>query len=185
MIQFTQEECRNIDFSRSREWLLTNGIGGYASSSILGMNTRRYHGLLVAATKPPLGRMVLLSHADETLIIDGVPHELSTNRYDGGVIHPCGYSYMTRFEFDFYPVFTWGNGQWELKKSIFMVPGQNTVIIDYLLSSAPASSACSLEVRPLIAFRDFHGNNSRKRKSQRLAKLTAGDRDKQTVLPGK
>jgi predicted glycogen debranching enzyme len=157
MIQFTQEECRNIDFGRSREWLLTNGIGGYASSSILGMNTRRYHGLLVAATKPPLGRMVLLSHADETLIIDGVAHELSTNRYDGGVIHPRGHSYMTRFEFDVYAVFTWGNGQWELKKSIFMVPGQNTVIIDYLLSSAPARSACSLEVRPLIAFRDFHG----------------------------
>ena len=63
----------------AREWLATNGIGGYASSTIPGLNTRKYHGLLVAAMAPPVRRMVLLSHADETLICDGWPHALSSN----------------------------------------------------------------------------------------------------------
>jgi len=71
MIQFDQSICRDLDLACRREWLETNGIGGFASSTIIGLNTRRYHGLLVAATKPPVGRMVLLSKIEETLVIDG------------------------------------------------------------------------------------------------------------------
>ena len=73
----------------TREWLETNGIGGFASSTETGMNTRRYHGLLVAATKPPVGRMVLLSKLEETLIAGGRRIELSSNRYPGA-IYPRG-----------------------------------------------------------------------------------------------
>ena len=71
MSQFDESVCRNLDVASRREWLETNGIGGFASSTIMGMNTRRYHGLLVAATKPPVGRMVLLSKLEETLIVEG------------------------------------------------------------------------------------------------------------------
>jgi len=71
MRRFDETICRNLEAACRREWLETNGIGGYASSTIVGLNTRRYHGLLVAATKPPVGRMVLLSKIEETLIIDG------------------------------------------------------------------------------------------------------------------
>src|SRR6478736_9483620 len=79
------------------EWLETNGLGGWAGSSITGCNTRRYHGLLVAATKPPTERMVLLSKLDETLIVNNERFELGTNRYDGDHIHPQGYQFLSSF----------------------------------------------------------------------------------------
>src|SRR6202162_3764855 len=81
MIQFKQEICGNLKTALTREWLETNGLGGFASSTIVGLNTRRYHGLLVAATKPPVGRLVLLSKLEETLFIDRQPFDLSANRY--------------------------------------------------------------------------------------------------------
>ena len=71
MIQFNKEFCANLDAALRREWLETNGLGGFASSTIVGLNTRRYHGLLVAATKPPVGREVLLSKLEERVLIDG------------------------------------------------------------------------------------------------------------------
>ncbi len=70
MIQLPQEICNNLDAALKREWLETNGLGGFASSTIVGLNTRRYHGLLIAATKPPVGRLVLLSKLEEALIIN-------------------------------------------------------------------------------------------------------------------
>src|SRR5579863_9776008 len=90
----------------SREWLETNGIGGFASSTIIGMNTRRYHGLLVAANSPPVGRLVLLSKLEETLIVDGNAYELSANRYPG-VLHPQGYAFLKAFRLDPFPIFTY------------------------------------------------------------------------------
>jgi predicted glycogen debranching enzyme len=85
MISFGEEICSKLDFSTGREWLETNGIGGFASATITGYHTRRYHGLLVAATKPPVGRFVLLSKLEETLIIGDRRVDLSTNRYPGVV----------------------------------------------------------------------------------------------------
>src|SRR5438874_13776542 len=85
------------------EWLETNGLGGFASSTIAGLNTRRYHGLLVAATRPPVGRMVLLSKIEETLVVDGRRWEIGCNRYPG-VIHPHGYLHLREFRQDPFPV---------------------------------------------------------------------------------
>src|SRR5438552_6598871 len=104
MIQFKQEICGNLDAALRREWLETNGLGGFASSTITGLNTRRYHGLLVAATKPPVGRMVLLSRLEEALIIDGRRYELSVNQYPG-VFHPQGHLLLKQFRLDPYPIF--------------------------------------------------------------------------------
>src|SRR2546423_12957263 len=89
MIRFNQDICANLDEALSREWLETNGLGSFASSTIAGLNTRRYHGLLVAATKPPVGRIVMLSKIEEVLIVDGRRYELSANQYPG-VVHPQG-----------------------------------------------------------------------------------------------
>src|SRR5262245_11109500 len=105
MIQFTRDILRDIRASMSREWLETNGIGGFSSSTIIGLNTRRYHGLLTAAIKPPVGRVVLLSKLEETLIVDGRRYELSANQYPGA-IHPQGFQYQTGFRLDPFPVFT-------------------------------------------------------------------------------
>src|SRR6516165_3984093 len=99
MIQFDESVCRNLDVASRREWLETNGIGGFSSSTITGLNTRRYHGLLVAATKPPVGRMVLLSKMEETLVIDGRRFELSSNRYPG-VVYPQGHTLLKQFRQD-------------------------------------------------------------------------------------
>src|SRR6266567_7891859 len=107
MIIFDSTICSNLDEAQRREWLETNGIGGFASSTMVGMNTRRYHGLLVAATTPPVGRMVLLSKLEDALVIDGERVELSTNLYGGGVVHPKGYQHLETFSLDPFPVFTY------------------------------------------------------------------------------
>jgi predicted glycogen debranching enzyme len=151
MIQFDESVCGNLDVSSRREWLETNGLGGFASSTITGLNTRRYHGLLVAATKPPAGRMVLLSKMEETLVIGGRRVELSVNRYPG-VMHPRGDRYLKQFRKDPFPVFVYEVEGITLEKSVFMVQGENTTVIQYELRGAE----CTLELRPLIAFRDFH-----------------------------
>ena len=102
MIELAQEVCRDLNAALAREWLETNGIGGFSSSTISGLNTRRYHGLLTAATRPPVGRLVLLSKLEETLLIDGRRYELSANQYPG-VIHPQGFNYQTGFRLDPFP----------------------------------------------------------------------------------
>src|SRR5436309_12863080 len=102
MSQFDESVCRNLDIAIHREWLETNGRGGIASSTITGLNTRRYHGLLVAAAKPPVGRFVLLSKLEETLFIEGQAFELSANRYPG-VVHPQGFRYLKQFRLDPFP----------------------------------------------------------------------------------
>ena len=158
MIQFKKDVCGNLDAALGREWLETNGIGGFASSTIVGLNTRRYHGLLVAALKPPVERFVLLSKLEETLIIDGQAFELSANRYPG-VVHPQGFRYLRQFRLDPFPVFTYDIEGIEIEKSVFMIHGENTTVIQYHLKQnnhPERPNRVSLEVRPLIAFRDYH-----------------------------
>ena len=143
------------DQSSQREWLETNGIGGFASSTVTGMNTRRYHGLLMAATKPPAGRMLLLSKLEETLIVNGKRFDLSTNQFQSA-IHPRGYQYLTEFRLDPTPVWTWEASGARVVKTLTMPQGENTVIVTYELTYEITGHDCSLEIRPLIAFRDFH-----------------------------
>jgi predicted glycogen debranching enzyme len=153
MIKIDQEICRDLNASLSREWLETNGIGGFSSSTISGLNTRRYHGLLTAATKPPVGRFVLLSKLEETLLIEGRRYELSANQYPG-VIHPQGFNYQTGFRLDPFPIFTYEIEGVRIEKSVFMVGGENTTVVQY--DVAANHKDIKLEVRPLIAFRDYH-----------------------------
>jgi predicted glycogen debranching enzyme len=158
MIQFKKSVCGDLTEALSREWLETNGIGGFASSTIIGLNTRRYHGLLVAATKPPVGRCVLLSKLEETLFIEGHAIDLSANRYPGAV-HPQGFKYLKEFRLDPFPVFTYEIEGLEIEKTVFMIQGENTTVVRYELTknNHPESpKSLGLEVRPLIAFRDYH-----------------------------
>jgi predicted glycogen debranching enzyme len=157
IIRFNQDACRDLDASLKREWLETNGLGGFSSSTIIGLNTRRYHGLLTAATKPPVGRMVLLSKFEETLVIDDKRIELSANRYPG-VVHPQGYQYLAEFRLDPFPVFTYRVDGFEVEKRVFMAHGENTTVIEY---EVRGPAGCVLELRPLIAFRDYHSTTHR------------------------
>src|SRR6266404_5715089 len=132
MIEFTNNTIDDLQASQSREWLETNGLGGFCSSTITGLNTRRYHGLLTAATKPPVGRIVMLSKLEEVLVIDERRYELSVNQYPG-VIHPQGFAYQTGFRLDPFPVFSFEVEGIKIEKSVFMVQGKNTVVVQYEL----------------------------------------------------
>ena len=157
MIHLDREICSSFESSTTREWLETNGIGGYASSTVSSANTRRYHGLLVAATRPPLGRMVLLSKFEETLTIDGESFELSCNQYPGA-IYPEGYRYLNGFRLDPFPVWTFEVNGVVVEKSVFMASGENTTVCQWKVIGGNEGDVHSigLELKPLIAFRDHH-----------------------------
>ncbi|MGH9947961.1 MAG: amylo-alpha-1,6-glucosidase [Pyrinomonadaceae bacterium] len=157
MIELLENICRDYHEATSSEWLETNGIGGYASSTVSGANTRRYHGLLVAATKPPLGRVVMLSKFEETLVIDDERFELSCNQYPGNV-HPDGCKYLTGFRLDPFPKWIYECAGVEIEKLIFMIDGENTVVCRWRIAnkSAIRNTQSAIELRPLLAFRDHH-----------------------------
>lgn len=144
------------DFSKSRslEWIETNGLGGYASGTVSGAHSRRYHGLLVAATHPPVGRMNVLSKLDETVVVNEEKFELGTNQYPGA-LHPAGYTFLKKFERDFFPEFYYQVGDIEIKKTIAAIQGENTTVVLYEVLSGPSSFVLAL--RPQYASRDFHG----------------------------
>jgi predicted glycogen debranching enzyme len=153
LISFDARTCGDFAQAASREWLETNGLGGFASSTIIGCNTRRYHGLLVAALNPPAGRTVLLSKLEEELVIDGRAYPLSTNQYTG-VVHPQGHRLQQEFRLDPFPAFRWQAGGVALEKQVFMPHGLNVAVIAYRLLE-PAKGV-ELRLRPLAAGRNFH-----------------------------
>jgi len=136
----------------TREWLETNGLGGFASSTVAGLHTRRYHGLLVAALRSTGGRVVMLSKLEESVIVDGRRYELSANQYPG-TIHPNGYEFLREFRHEPFPAFTFRVEEVEIEKRVFMIHGQNKTVVEY---EVRAGAGCVLELRPLIAFRDYH-----------------------------
>ena len=136
------------------EWLETNGLGGFALSTVAGRNARRYHGLLVAATTPPTGRAVLLGKVEESLLVGDERYELSVNRY-GGRLHPRGDLHLRSFRSDPFPTWEYEAGGLRLRKTFFLVHGEETAVVGWeLLSEAPGP--VRLEVRPLLAYRGHH-----------------------------
>jgi predicted glycogen debranching enzyme len=150
-----RELCGNPEAASGLEWLETNGLGGFASSTVLGLNTRRYHGLLTAATNPPVGRVVLLSKLEETVVIAGRRYDLGSNRYPG-TIFPEGYRYLREFRLDPFPVWVFEVEGVTIEKRVFLVHGENTTVAEYEISGA-----AELELRPLLAFRDYHATTHR------------------------
>jgi predicted glycogen debranching enzyme len=158
MIDLTRQDLSDFEKAIGIEWLETNGLGGYASSTVLGINTRKYHSLLVAATEPPVERTLMVSRLDETVIIGGVRFEVSASEYKS-TVHPRGYRYLEGVRLDPYPVFTYIVGGIKLEKSIFMAHGQNTTCVTYRIESlpnGPRTSQVMLELRPILGLRDHH-----------------------------
>ncbi len=152
-IQFDRQALQSLGDFTSREWIETNGLGGWASSTIAGMNTRRYHGLLVAATTPPVGRSVLISKLEETIVTDNGRIELGCNQYPN-LIHPEGYKFITSFEREFFPTWTYEIGQITLRKSVIALHHRNVTLVSYEMIKGPGE--IKLEVAPFIAARDYH-----------------------------
>ena len=156
MIAFGPDICRDFGAAIGKEWLETNGLGGFASSTIVGANTRRYHALFIAALRPPTQRTVLLSKVEETLGVRDVEYDLSCNQYPG-VIHPRGYLYLREFRLDPFPTFLYEIGAGtpiRFEKTVAMCHGLNAVIVRYRLLSGPGT--VSLIARPLVNCRDYH-----------------------------
>jgi predicted glycogen debranching enzyme len=141
-----------MNFDLSREWLVTNGIGGFASSTVIGCNTRRYHALLCAATRPPLGRMVLVNKADETLTVGARSFDLGSNQYPG-TIHPTGFQYLREFHLDPLPRWIYEVPGATLERTLWMPHGQNRTVVRYRLLKGSAV----LAARPFVTGRDYHG----------------------------
>src|SRR5216684_2008576 len=156
MINLGKPICTNFEDALGREWLETNMLGGFACGTVAGANTRRYHGLLTAALNPPGGRALLLSKLEETLIVDGRRFDLSTNEYGDGVVHPSGFQSMVNFRLDPFPTFVFEIQGVGIEKTLFMPHESNSIQAEYRLLYAPAGVRIELELRPLIAFRDYH-----------------------------
>lgn len=148
------DDCRNLAISTRREWLLTNGLGGYSMGTVSGINTRRYHGLLVAATQPPATRMVLLAGIETTVQVGSDQYELSANQYPG-TIFPEGYKYIQGFEVGKSASWLYKVGELELAKIVTMHPGENAVSIRY---HNLGNSSLTLELRPLVCHKFYHDN---------------------------
>lgn len=155
-----------IDGLDTREWLLTNGLGGFASGTICDAHTRTYHGWLMAAIAPPGQRTLLLSHIDAYLQVGDQGHELSTNIWGSGTVAPTGYQLLQAFQIDPVPTWTWGCDPWQLTREIAMPSGlisgdaetelpqfRNQVLIRYRYQG---NQPAILILRPLIGDRNFH-----------------------------
>lgn len=158
-LDFGREVCGKTAVSESREWLVTNGIGGYASGTINGAASRSYHGLLIAALRKPLGRTLLLAKLDETVEYDGT-YPLYNNRWSADLIEPNGHFNLDRFHLEgTTAVFTYAIADALLEKRVWMQPGENTTYIQYTLTRA--SAPLTLNAKALINYRDHHAITSK------------------------
>jgi predicted glycogen debranching enzyme len=156
-IAFGREICGNLDIAASREWLVTNGIGGYASGTVAGLLTRRYHGLLLAALQPPLGRTLMLTKLSEIVHYNHQVYPLSTDRWADGNVDPQGYRHIERFALEgMVPVWRFACGDALLEKRIWMQPGANITYVHYDLLRATQPVAILLKA--LVNYREHHGN---------------------------
>jgi len=136
-----------------REWVIGNGLGGYASSTVIGAGTRTYHGLLVAAPENSPGRLLLLSSLDEEISIDEEVYRLATHKYPDN-IGPEGFNYLSEFIHSPFPLWVYQPGDFTVKKKVFMVHGSNTTCILYDVTSRREGAL--LRICPLVSSRDFN-----------------------------
>jgi predicted glycogen debranching enzyme len=155
MIRFDRSICSDYDAASSREWLETNGIGGFASGTISGTNTRRYHGLLTAATRPPLGRITTVSKFLELLTVGSESVQLSTSRFSGK-LDADGCKFISGFRLDPFPIWTISVGNVEIERKLFMPSGSNTTVVTYSVLGEGKGDNIFLEIKPLLAFVDYH-----------------------------
>lgn len=150
-MKYTNEDI-NLENGIQKEWIITNGIGGFASSTIIGANTRKYHGLLIAPLTPPARRYLILSKVDESIEIGGKQYNLYTNIGKNYIAK--GYEYQTSFEKEEIPTLKYKISDVEITKQTCMKYGENIVGILYKIKNGKQPT--KLTLAPLMNFRDFH-----------------------------
>jgi glycogen debranching enzyme len=165
VILLDRDALNHLDAAVRREWLVTNGIGGFACGTLAGVNTRRYHGLLVASLRPPVERTLMVSKLDAVAVYRSERFDLATNEYADGAVAPHGYVHLDSFRLEgLIPVWSWVIGDALLEQRIWMAHGANTTYVQYTL--ARASEALSLELSPLCTYRDYHAHHRGERNMQ-------------------
>lgn len=150
-MKFTKENL-NLEKGLKKEWLLTNGLGGFASSTIIGANTRKYHGLLIAPLTPPARRYLILSKVDESIQIGENKYDLYTNVGENYISQ--GYKYQVSFEKDYFPTYRYEIEDVEISKTICMERGKEVVGVYYKIKNSDKPS--KITIAPIVNFRDFH-----------------------------
>jgi predicted glycogen debranching enzyme len=173
-IHLVKSVLSNVEEALRREWLVTNGLGGYSSSTVLGLNTRKYHGLLVAALNPPVNRWVLLTKLDEEIKIKNRTYDLGANEYRN-VIHPEGHRFLSNFVLNPLPTYKYTVEGISLEKRIFMPYEKNATVIVYEVSN-PLEEEISICVSPLVNSRHIYRTTDKNRLPWRFIqrRLTGG-----------
>jgi predicted glycogen debranching enzyme len=153
-IRLTQEALSRFDEAIQKEWLITNSLGGYASSTVLGVNTRKYHGLLVAALHPPCNRTVCLAKLDEEICVGNNVYQLGANEFHGAIF-PQGYKFLKEFSVAPFPRYVYTAQGIEVTKTIFMPTGKNAVAAVYAILNGSGSDV-AFRIYPLLTCRHFH-----------------------------
>lgn len=154
MITKSKQALQTAGAYFNQEWLETNGLGGWSSSTLSGAHSRRYHALLMAAVVPPVERRLVLSSLDETIIYGGEMFPLGSHLYPSGVSHPGGEQFIDQFGKDLFPQWEYQAGGIRIRKSLLMIHGENTVVILYDILEAPGQF--EMEWRPLAGARGYH-----------------------------
>ena len=150
-MRYTKEDL-TLEKGIEKEWVITNGLGGFASSTAIGINTRKYHGLLIAPLTPPARRFLILSKLDESIKINGENYDLYSNMGQNYISK--GYKYQTSFEKERFPVFEYNVKDVKITKTICMEYGKNTVGVFYEIKTG--KDPIQLTLAPIMNFRDFH-----------------------------
>jgi predicted glycogen debranching enzyme len=158
-LSLTQAELLRFEDAIRKEWLITNGLGGYASSTALGINTRKYHGLLVAAVHPPGNRTVCLAKLDEELSLDNKLYLLGANEFYGAIF-PQGYMFLNEFSVSPFPKFSYKVRDVSIQKTVFMPNKRNATVVIYHVFNRSSFEA-KLKITPLLTCRHFHSVKNR------------------------
>ncbi len=151
-----EKQDLDLESGLKKEWIITNGLGGYAASTIIGANTRRYHGLFIAPLNPPAKRHLILSKLDESIEIRGKKYELYTNV--GKNYISDGYKYLDSFSKEILPIFKYSIKDISITKTICMIYRRNTVLVYYKIRNG--KDRAKLILAPVMNYRDFHGMNT-------------------------
>ncbi len=158
MLRFGRQLCGSLDQASSREWLVADGLGGFAMGTVGGLRTRRYHGLLVAATRPPIGRHLALAALDPVLVLGDRRVRLATHEWASGAVDPAGHVHLASFELaGGVPRWRWAVGDVVLEREVAMAHGSPAVGVVHRLVRAGAGAQVRLELGALCTWRDVHG----------------------------
>lgn len=161
-VRLERDICAELAPAESREWLVTNGLGSFASGTVAGILTRRYHGLLIAALEPPRKRTLLVTKVDEIASVGGVTCMLGANRWRGGTVDPQGFTLLESFRLEgSVPVWSYAFGGAVLERRVWMQHGANTTFVEYRFVKAAEISrgadVMNLAIKVMVNYRDFYG----------------------------